>query len=818
MGEEHPPETTQVPETSPVSVQPTPRRSYLLEGIGLAAILLCAAGLRLWNIDRNGYGNNYYAAAVRSMLANGTNFFFGSFDPAGVVTVDKPPVALWVQATSAKLFGYSARSVMIPQALLGVGSVLLTYLLVRRVGGRGAGLLAALVMAITPISVAVDRDNLPDSALVFVLLLSMWAMSRAVETGRLWPLLGAVALVGVGFNVKMLAAFVVLPTFYLAYFFGAPGRWKGRLLQLTAATVVLALVALSWGLAVELTPPEHRPYIGGSKNNSALELALGYNGLGRVFGGMGNRTRGGDLGGRGQGGRQGNNGAGQNVPSAGADNKGDDKAKADNKDDDKSKTKEDDKAGEKQPDGATQQAQGPGAPGAGGPGGPQGPGGPGGPGEGRGFGGFGGTPGALRFAGPQLAAQITWMIPLALVGILVVGRFRLRTPAAIAVFLWAGWLVTHFVVFSWAQGIFHEYYTTVMAPAVAALVGLGMASLWHLWFHNGGWRSFFLPTALLLTAAWQVYALTHHYQDARRWVLPIVLASIWVALVLMLGLMWFLDNKWVALGSKAAVVLGFVGLLVAPASWSVATVAAAGNAGMPMAPEPTLFSNRRDNRGGGRGMMPQMMDEAGGERAGLISFLRANRHEERFLVVGSNSMSVSSIIISTGLPAVSLGGFGGADPIITKDEFARMVEEGQVRFVFGGGGFGGRGGQRPGGGGMPPGGPGGGQPGPGGGGAPGGPGGAPFGFGGPAERQETAEIMAWVRLHGKLVDPRYWRSEEPPADMDGAQGGGPGRQGGRQGGGFGRMEQVYDCRPELGLVGPDGRPLELPQDDEPDDQ
>ena len=203
------------------------------------------------------------------MLASWGNFFFGSFDPAGIVTVDKPPVAIWIQAASAKLFGFNGISVLAPQALMGVASVILTYYLVRRVFGAGAGLLAGLALAITPISVAVDRDNLPDSALVLVLLLATWALSRAAETGQLKWLLTAMALVGLGFNVKMLAAFVVLPTFYLAYFLAAPGsRWT-RIGNLACATVVLVATSLSWATIVELTPTDKRPYIGGSKNNSA---------------------------------------------------------------------------------------------------------------------------------------------------------------------------------------------------------------------------------------------------------------------------------------------------------------------------------------------------------------------------------------------------------------------------------------------------------------------------------------------------------------------------------------------------------------------
>lgn len=264
-----------------IQVGVEPRRLFARwgEGVAVLLIVLVAGGFRLWDLAQNGFGNPYYAAAVRSMLASGSNFFFGAFDPVGFITVDKPPVALWVQAISAKLFGFRGVALLVPQALMGVASVLVTYRLVRRPFGPWAGLLAGLILAVTPISVAVDRDNLPDTALVLVLLLAARALARASETGRWQPLMLATALVGVGFNIKMLAAFIVLPTFYLVYLLAAPVRRPARVAHLAAATAVLVIVSLSWSVIVELTPPDQRPYIGGSRTNSALKLALGYNGL-----------------------------------------------------------------------------------------------------------------------------------------------------------------------------------------------------------------------------------------------------------------------------------------------------------------------------------------------------------------------------------------------------------------------------------------------------------------------------------------------------------------------------------------------------------
>ena len=251
------------------------------ERAALTAVLTLAAGLELLRLNRLGYGNTYYAAAVRSMLDNWKAFFFASFDAAGFVTVDKPPAGLWVQTAFAKLFGFHGVVLLLPSSLSAIASVALVYHLVRRGFGAAAGLLAALAMAVTPIAVAASRTNNLDSLLVLVLLLAAWAVLKAAETGRLSLLLGGAALVGLGFTIKMLQAYLVVPAFALVYLVTAPVSVVRRIGQLALAGAVLAAFSLSWPLAVELTPTDQRPYIGSSKQNSALDLAFGYNGLSR---------------------------------------------------------------------------------------------------------------------------------------------------------------------------------------------------------------------------------------------------------------------------------------------------------------------------------------------------------------------------------------------------------------------------------------------------------------------------------------------------------------------------------------------------------
>ena len=267
--------------------------------LALGAVLAVAAALNFWALDRAGYANGYYAAAVKSMLQSWHTFFFVSFDPGGFVTIDKPPLGFWIETASAKLFGFSGISILLPEALAGVLAVAVLYRLVAHAWGRGAGLLAALFLAVTPVSVVTSRNNTIDSLLVVTVLLGAWAVRRAAETGRLRWLLLCALLVGLGFNIKMLQAYLVVPAFGLVYLWSAPGRLRRRIAHLALATVALLTVSLSWAVAVDLTPASLRPYVGSSGTNSELNLALGYNGLSRLLGGSGTPGGGGGSGGNG---------------------------------------------------------------------------------------------------------------------------------------------------------------------------------------------------------------------------------------------------------------------------------------------------------------------------------------------------------------------------------------------------------------------------------------------------------------------------------------------------------------------------------------
>jgi 4-amino-4-deoxy-L-arabinose transferase-like glycosyltransferase len=250
----------------------------------LAALLAGAALLYLAGLSRNGWANDFYAAAVQAGTKSWKAFFFGSFDSSNFITVDKTPASLWVMELSARLFGLNYWSLLVPQALAGVGSVALLYGAVRRWFGPGAGLLAGAALALTPVATLMFRFNNPDAMLVLLLTAAAYGMVRAVESGRTRWLVLAGGLVGLGFLTKMLQAFLVLPAFGAMYLVAGPPRLRARIWQLLAGLAAVIVTAGWWVAAVMATPAAERPYVGGSTNDSILQLALGYNGLGRLDG------------------------------------------------------------------------------------------------------------------------------------------------------------------------------------------------------------------------------------------------------------------------------------------------------------------------------------------------------------------------------------------------------------------------------------------------------------------------------------------------------------------------------------------------------
>jgi 4-amino-4-deoxy-L-arabinose transferase-like glycosyltransferase len=251
----------------------------------LTALLLAGtAGLYLPSLDRSGWGNSFYAAAAQAGAQSWRAFFFGASDAAGTMTVDKPPASIWVMSLSVRLFGLSSWSLLVPEALMGVATVALLVATVRRVAGPWAGLLAGLLLALTPVLTLMARVDDPDVLLTLLLVAAAWSTTWALEDGRLrWALLTG-ALLGCAFLTKSLAAFLVLPGLAAAFLLAGPGGLRRRVLHLLAAGGALVLAGGWWVLVVELVPASSRPWVGGSRTDSPLDLALGYNGLGRLTG------------------------------------------------------------------------------------------------------------------------------------------------------------------------------------------------------------------------------------------------------------------------------------------------------------------------------------------------------------------------------------------------------------------------------------------------------------------------------------------------------------------------------------------------------
>ena len=574
----------------------SPLRSLLSGWYGraLCGVLLLSLFLNFFQLGRTGYSNLYYAAAVRSMLISWHNFFFVSFDPNGFVTVDKPPLDLWVQALSAKMFGFSAWSLLLPQALAGVLAVALLAHLVRRSAGPLAGLVAGLTLALMPISVVTNRTNNVDGLLVLLVLCAAWAVIVATERGSLrWLLLGA-TLVGLGFNIKMLEAYLVLPALALLYLLGAPQRWWVKILHLLVAGGVLLTVSLWWVVVVDLTPATMRPYIGSSGYNSELSLAFGYNGLARVLGFTGLQ-------------------ASFSLQS-------------------------------------TQQPLISSAMEA-------------------------GNPGVLRLFNEHLGPQISWLLPLALAG-LIAGIWQRRPRLSQGryqqgLLLWGVWFLSQAIFFSIAS-FFHVYYMVMFAPALCALSGIGIATLWHD-YARSRWRGWLLVLVLVATAIVQILLLMSFPGWRSLLLLPIIIMMS-IAIVLF-GMIHFLTRSWVQSMRRLLIVAGLGALLIAPGVFTFFSVIVNYAGAFPVAaPYPPVTAVMR--------LLGQY------EYAGMrpdpaqLRYLIEHQGKADYMLVTGNSIAAAPIIVETGRPVMALGGYAGMDHILTRDQVRQLIQKGRLRFFL----------------------------------------------------------------------------------------------------------------------------------------
>ncbi|WP_033212949.1 ArnT family glycosyltransferase [Kitasatospora phosalacinea] len=657
-------------------------------------LLLATAVLYFWNLTASGWANSFYSAAVQAGSVSWKAMFFGSSDSANFITVDKPPLALWPMALSARVLGLSSFSVLAPQVLMGVGTVAAVYATVRRRFSALGGLVAGAALALTPVAALMFRFNNPDAALVLLLTLAAYGVVRATETASTrWIVLVGVVL-GLAFLAKTLQAFLVLPAFALVYLVCAPAGLGRRFRQLLYGTVAMVVAGGWWVAIVELMPASARPYIGGSQDNSFLSLTFGYNGFGRITGDE-TGSVGGGGGGRG------------------------------------------------------------GSPGGGG-------------------GGMWGSTGITRLFDGDIGGQIAWLMPAALI-LLVFGLWATRRhprtdSARIAFLVWGGWLLSTALTFSFMSGIFHQYYTVALVPAVAALVGMGADGLWKV-RHRLPYAAVLAVTVLV--TAWWAYRLLGRSADFVPWLRSAVLVGGVLAAIALL-----LSGRIAGpAGRRIATVAGLTALaagLAGPAAYALDTVSTGhsgsivtagpavqgggfggrggrggfpggggggrtgnfpgfpgggqnggtgnlpnlpnfpggtggnGNGGMPAFPGGTgtfpggtggtggtgtfpggTAGELRDGRGGmGGGGMGGLLDGAR-VSSEVAELLKQDADRYTWVAAAVGSQNQASYQLAAGEPVMALGGFNGSDPSLSLDGFKQLVAEGKVHWFIGGGGMGG---------------------------------------------------------------------------------------------------------------------------------
>ncbi len=611
-----------------------------LRHLALAAILALSAALELVKLSQNGYANTFYAAAVKSMLRSWHNFFFVSADPNGLITVDKPPLALWLQGLSAKVFGFAPLSLLVPEAVCAVLAVALLYRIVAPRFGALAGLTAALALAVFPSFVAVSRDNGVDPLLILLMLAACAAALAAIDSGRLRSLVWSGVLVGLAFNTKSLAALLVVPGIAAGYLACAPGSWRRRAAQLMAAGALSVAVAVSWSVAVDLTPASQRPYVGGSVTNSEFQLEFGYNGFGRV------------------GGQQGGPGTtslsltsaqlrplmrpGVDEPASAAERS---------------------YAATHRSVSEPQQA-------------PPHPAATGGRRRLSSAVPFGGTRSPLRVFGSALGGQAGWLVPLALIGMLAVGlaarrRADRRTAGLIVL---GGWFLVELVTLDFSAGIVHPYYASALGPGVAAMSGAGAVALGSL-VRGANARSAlrgYVLSVLAVSATLAVQlVLIGREGDPLWWRVPLALICV--------GGLAAIPFARRRSGWALAVAIG--ALLVAPLLYSFSVW---------LAPVDGTFPAAGPYSHAGYGGIDVSPVDLRAYR-GLVHYVETNRPAARYPLLTQSSDQAGPLIL-LGLRASAEGGYGASDPALSNSQLASLVATGAARYFLISGPYASRGG------------------------------------------------------------------------------------------------------------------------------
>jgi len=543
----------------------------------LIAVGLLAAGLMLVDVTRSGYGNTYYAAGALAASHSWTALITNAADLGGYVSLDKGPLPDWMMGLSGRLLGFSSTSVMLPNALCGIATVLVLHDAVRRALGHEIALIAALIMALTPVAVLVGRYNTPDALLLLLVVCAARSLTLALESGRTRDLLLSGAFVGLAFNTKMLEAYLVAPALATAFLVAGQGSVRRRLGELAGAASVTLLISVAWFGAMMLVPASDRPYVGDSTDNSWFQLITGGNGLRRVTGT--------------------GSGFGSDLP-------------------------------------------------------------------GR----------LLRLFSHHVGGQIAWLLPLALIGLglglVTTLRSRRGTPAFGAYVLWGVWAVLVYLVFSLSVGVFHAYYTSLLAPAVATLAAAALVIMWRAVCASRV-AALALAVAIGGTSVLSFVLLAHAgpFLPWLRWVV-FVCGAIGAAGVLARHLRRSFRTAGTTLLTTGAAA---VAVLAGPAAYAVATVGRA-QTGYDAMAGPAVTESRP--------VAAPEMRSAGGSLAVYTRFLGAHRDGARYLVAATDARTADPIALATGQPVITVGGFGGADPTPALAELRRLLKSGQLRYVL----------------------------------------------------------------------------------------------------------------------------------------
>ncbi len=595
-------------------------KNKIKQNMPIILIMIAAAFLYTWKIWGDGFANSYYAAGVYSMGQNFHAFFFNSLDSAGFVTIDKPPLGFWVQVLFTKVFGFSGGVLVLPEAICGVLSVYVIYRIVKKRFGQAAGLVSAAVLALTPIFAAVSRNNTIDGILILMLLLATDQAIKAAEKSSMKHLVFSGVLIGLGFNVKMLQAFMMVPAVYITYLVFAKQKLLKKILACAVSVVILLAISLSWIAVVDLTDEASRPYIGSSDTNSALELALGYNGINRLLGRRNILT---------------DDGANQRPIYA---QDRDMPADGDRRVPGAFSGNPQTRPGQRQAPPNAQYA----------------------PARAAGPAGEAGESSVLRLFGQENAGQVSWLLlpamAMAMAAVVLIFMKRFRDKKAFAAFFFfAMTMIPMFIYFSIAEGITHRYYFAMMGPPIAALTGM---AYYYLTKAKNKWV---IPSVFAAAASVQIY-IQLLYKGWADWMVPVAVAAFTVSFIAIV----IMSIKRVDARKIAPIMCV---LLLLPAFWSATPAIYSDNAQLPIAgPELVRQNDSFDNQS---------------NYNGLIEYLEEHRDGAKYLVMTESSMQGGAeLILQSGQAVMVLGGFSGGDEVLNLDEFIDAVDSGEVRYAL----------------------------------------------------------------------------------------------------------------------------------------